>query len=63
MLIDGKEPLTSHALPFKIDSFRTRGVLTNYDAFLTGAKAKISSGQRGEQRDRLPLHRTVNDFR
>jgi hypothetical protein len=63
MLIDGKEPLTSHALPFEIDSFRTQGVLTNYDAFLTGAKAKISSGQRGEQRDRLPLHRTVNDFR
>jgi hypothetical protein len=63
MLIDGKEPLTSHALPFEIDSFRTQGVLTNYDAFLTGAKAKISPGQRGEQRDRLPLHRTVNDFR
>jgi murein DD-endopeptidase MepM/ murein hydrolase activator NlpD len=63
MLIDGKEPLTSHALPFEIDSFRTQCVLTNYDAFLTGAMAKISSGQRGEQRDRLPLHRTVNDFR
>jgi murein DD-endopeptidase MepM/ murein hydrolase activator NlpD len=63
MLIDGKEPLTSHALSFEIDSFRTQGVLTNYDAFLTGAKAKISPGQRGEQRDRLPLHRTVNDFR
>ena len=63
MLIDGKEPLTSHALPFEIDAFRTQGVLTNYDAFLTGAKAEISSEQRVEQRDRLPLHRTVNDFR
>jgi hypothetical protein len=63
MLIDEKEPLTSHALPFEIDAFRTQGVLTNYDAFLTGAKAEISSEQRVEQRDRLPLHRTVNDFR
>jgi len=63
MLIDGKAPLTSHALPFEIDAFRTQGVLTNYDAFLSGAKAKISPEQRGEQRDRLPLHRTVNNFR
>ena len=63
MLIDGKESLTSGALPFEIDSFRTRGVLTNYDALLGGANAKISPEQRGEQRDRLPLHRTVNDFR
>jgi murein DD-endopeptidase MepM/ murein hydrolase activator NlpD len=62
MVIDGKEPLTSGALPFEIDSFRTQGVLTNYDAFLGGAKAKISPEQPGEQRDRLPLHRTVNDF-
>ena len=63
MLIDGKATLTSNALPFQIGSFRTRGVLTNYDAFLGGAKAEISPEQRGEQRDRLPLHRTVNDFR
>ena len=63
MVIDGKEPLTSHALPFEIDSFLTQGVLTNYDAFLGGAKAETSPEQRGEQRDRLPLHRTVNDFR
>ena len=63
MLIDGKAPLTSGALPFETGSFRTQGTLTNYDAFLAGAKAKVSSGQRGEQRDRLPLHRTVNDFR
>jgi hypothetical protein len=63
MLIDGKESLTSGALPFEIDSFRTRGVLTNYDALLGGANAKISPEQRGEQRDRLPLHRTVSDFR
>jgi murein DD-endopeptidase MepM/ murein hydrolase activator NlpD len=63
MLIDGKAALTSNALPFQIGSFRTRGVLTNYDAFLGGAKEEISPEQRGEQRDRLPLHRTVNDFR
>jgi murein DD-endopeptidase MepM/ murein hydrolase activator NlpD len=63
MLIDGKAPLTSHALPFEIDAFRTQSVLTNYDAFLSGAKAKISPEQRGEQHDRLPLHRTVNNFR
>ena len=63
MLIDGKAPLTSGALPFEIGSFRTQGTLTNYDAFLGGAKAEISPEQRGEQRDRLPLHRTINDFR
>ncbi|HYZ05677.1 MAG TPA: M23 family metallopeptidase [Rubrobacter sp.] len=63
MIIDGKEPLTSGAVPFEIDSFYTRGVLTNYDAFLSGAKAEISPKQSGKQRDRLPLHRTVNDFR
>ena len=63
MLIDGKAPLTSEALPFEIGSFRTRGVLMNYDAFLGGQKAKISREQSGEQRARLPLHRTVNDFR
>jgi hypothetical protein len=63
MLIDGKAPLTSHALPFEISSFSTQGLLTNYDAFLGGAKAQISSEQQGEQRDRLPLHRTVNNFR
>jgi murein DD-endopeptidase MepM/ murein hydrolase activator NlpD len=63
MLIGGKTPLTSGALPFETGSFRTQGTLTNYDAYLAGAKAKVSSGQRGEQRDRLPLHRTVNDFR
>ena len=34
----GKEPLTSHALPFEIDSFLTQGVLTNDDAFLGGAE-------------------------
>ena len=32
MLIDGKSPLTSDALPFEIGSFRTRGTLTNYEA-------------------------------
>ena len=37
--------------------------MTNYDAFLGGAVAQISPEQRGKQRDRLPLHRTVNDFR
>jgi murein DD-endopeptidase MepM/ murein hydrolase activator NlpD len=63
MLIDGKAPLTSSALPFEIGSFRTRGVVANYDAFLGGQKAEISSKQSGEQRSRLPLHRTVNDFR
>jgi murein DD-endopeptidase MepM/ murein hydrolase activator NlpD len=63
MLIDGKAPLTSDALPFEIGSFRTRGVLMNYDAFLGGQKAEISREQSGEQRARLPLHRTVNDFR
>jgi murein DD-endopeptidase MepM/ murein hydrolase activator NlpD len=63
MLINGKAPLTSSALPFEIGSFRTRGVLANYDAFLGGQKAEISSKQSGEQRSRLPLHRTVNDFR
>jgi hypothetical protein len=63
MLIDGKAPLTSHALPFDIDSFRTQGRLTNYDDFLGGAKAQISAEQRGEHRDRLPLHRTVNVLR
>ncbi len=63
MVIDGKEPLTSGAVPFEIDSFYTRGVLTNYEAFLSGAKAEISPKQSGKQRDRLPLHRTVNDFR
>jgi murein DD-endopeptidase MepM/ murein hydrolase activator NlpD len=63
MLIDGKSPLTSDALPFEIGSFRTRGTLTNYDAFLKGAKAEISQEQSGEQHRRLPLHRTVNDFR
>jgi hypothetical protein len=63
MVIDGKSPLVSEALPFEIDRFRTRGVLTNYDAFLGGARAEISSEQSGAQRDRLPLHRTVTDFR
>jgi hypothetical protein len=63
MMIDGKAPLTSGALPFEIDSFHTRGVVTNYDEFLGGAKAQISPEQRGEQRNRLPLHATVNDFR
>ena len=63
MLIDGKSPLTSDALPFEIGSVRTRGTLTNYDAFLKGAKAEISQEHSGEQRGRLPLHRTVNDFR
>ena len=63
MVIDGKEPLVSDAVPFEIDSFRTRGVLTNYDAFLSGATAEISPKQSGAQRERLPLHRTVNDFR
>lgn len=63
MLIDGKSPLVSNALPFEIGSFRTRGVLTNYDAFLGGAPAEISPEQSGEQRGRLPLHPTVNDFR
>lgn len=63
MLIDGKAPLTSGAVPFEIDSFYTRGVLTNYEAFLSGAKAEISPKQSGKHRDRLPLHRTVNDFR
>jgi murein DD-endopeptidase MepM/ murein hydrolase activator NlpD len=63
MLIDGKAPLTSDALPFEIGSFYTRGTLNNYDAFLGGAKAKISPEQSGEQHRRLPLHRTVNDFR
>jgi murein DD-endopeptidase MepM/ murein hydrolase activator NlpD len=63
MMIDGKAPLTSGALPFEIDSFHTRGVLTNYDEFLGGAKAQISRQQRDEQRNRLPLHATVNDFR
>jgi murein DD-endopeptidase MepM/ murein hydrolase activator NlpD len=63
MVIDGKSPLVSDALPFEIDRFRTRGTLTNYDAFLGGAPAEISPEQSGAQRDRLPLHRTVNDFR
>jgi murein DD-endopeptidase MepM/ murein hydrolase activator NlpD len=63
MLIDGKSPLTSDALPFEIGSFRTRGTLTNYEAFLEGAKAEISQEHSGEQHERLPLHRTVNDFR
>jgi peptidase M23-like protein len=63
MLIDGKAPLTSGALPFEVGSFRTRGVLTNYDAFLGGARAEISPEQSGEKRGKLPLHRTVNDFR
>jgi hypothetical protein len=63
MLIDGKAPFTSRALPFEIDSFRTQGRLTNYDDFLGGAKAQISAEQRGEHRNRLPLHRTVNVLR
>ena len=63
MMIDGKTPLTSGALPFEIDSFHTKGILTNYDDFLGGAKAQVSPEQRGEQRNRLPLHATVNDFR
>jgi murein DD-endopeptidase MepM/ murein hydrolase activator NlpD len=63
MVIDGKSPLVSNALPFEIDAFRTRGTLTNYDAFLGGARAEISPEQSGAQRGRLPLHRTVNDFR
>ena len=63
MLIDGKSPLTSDALPFEIGPFRTRGTLTNYDALLGGDKDKISSKRSGEQHDWLPLHRTVNDFR
>ncbi|HEY6712964.1 MAG TPA: M23 family metallopeptidase, partial [Rubrobacter sp.] len=63
MVIDGRSPLVSEALPFEIDRFRTRGTLTNYDAFLGGARAGISPAQSGAQRDRLPLQRTVNDFR
>jgi hypothetical protein len=50
-------------VPFEIDSFRTQGVLTNEDAFQEGAKAEISPEQKGAQRHRLPLRRTVNDFR
>jgi hypothetical protein len=63
MVIDGKSPLVSEALPFEIDRFQTRGTLTNYDAFLGGAPAEITPEQSGAQRDRLPLHRTINDFR
>ena len=63
MIIDGKSPLLSNALPFEIDSFRTQGILTNYDAFQRGASAEISPRQSGVQHERLPLHRTVNDFR
>src|SRR5215213_8640745 len=63
MIIDGKSPLVSDALPFEIDRFRTRGTLTNYDAFLGGAREEISPEQSGAQRDRLPLHRIVNEFR
>jgi murein DD-endopeptidase MepM/ murein hydrolase activator NlpD len=63
MIIDGKSPLVSNALPFEIGSFRTDGTLTNYDAFLQGDAAEISAEQSGVQRERLPLHRTVNDFR
>jgi hypothetical protein len=50
-------------LPFEIDSYSTRGVLDNYDGFLGGAKVQMSPEQSGEQHTRLPLHRTVNDFR
>ena len=63
MVIEGKSPLVSDALPFEIDRFRTRGTLTNYDAFLGGARAEITPEQSGAQRDRLPLHRIVNEFR
>lgn len=63
MVIDGQSPLVSDALLFEITSFLTRGTLTNYYAFLGGSRAQISSGQSGAQRERLPLHCTVNSFR
>jgi murein DD-endopeptidase MepM/ murein hydrolase activator NlpD len=62
-IMDGPSYLLSNGLPFEIDSFRTAGRLTNYDAFQEGASAEISPEQSGEHRRKLPLHRTVNTFR
>ncbi len=62
-IMDGPSVLLSNGLPFEIDSFRTVGTLTNYDAFQEGASAEISPEQSGEHRRKLPLHRTVNNFR
>jgi hypothetical protein len=62
-IMDGPSVLLSNGLPFEIDSFRTVGRLTNYDAFQEGAAAEISPEQSGEHRRKLPLHRTVNNFR
>ena len=62
-IMDGPSFLLSNGLPFEIDSFRTEGRLTNYDAFQEGAPAKISPEQSGGHRRELPLHRTVNSFR
>jgi Peptidase family M23 len=62
-IMDGPSFLLSNGLPFEIDSFRTVGRLTNYDAFQEGASAEISPEQSGEHRRKLPLHRTVNNFR
>jgi murein DD-endopeptidase MepM/ murein hydrolase activator NlpD len=62
-IMDGPSVLLSNGLPFEIESFRTVGRLTNYDAFQEGASAKISPEQSGEHRRKLPLHRTVNNFR
>jgi murein DD-endopeptidase MepM/ murein hydrolase activator NlpD len=62
-IMDGPSYLLSNGLPFEIDSFRTAGRLTNYDAFQDGATAEISPEQSGVHRHKLPLHRTVNTFR
>ena len=62
-IMDGPSFLLSNGLPFEINSFRTEGRLTNYDAFQEGAPAKISPEQSGGHRRELPLHRTVNSFR
>ena len=60
--MDGIGPLTSNGLPYVIDSFTSRGTVTNIDAVAAGKPAELSDALKGDKQDRLPLNNELVDF-
>lgn len=61
-VMDGIGPLTSNGLPYVIDSFTSRGTVTNIDAVAAGKPAELSPALKGDKQHRLPLNNELVDF-
>ena len=61
-VMDGIGPLTSNGLPFVLDSFSSRGTVTNIDVVATGKPAEVSDVLKGDKQQRLPLNNELVDF-